>query len=87
MNYTKPFFAIAIGGVSSFIGYGLVFGNEKLYSSYVMPSILKLMDGEEAHSFAINLAKYKLVPFSSKYENEEILVILFSFFLKFIPFI
>jgi hypothetical protein len=75
MNYTKPVFAIAIGGVSSFIGYGLVFGNEKLYSSYIMPSILKLMGGEEAHNFAINLAKYKLVPFSSKYENEEILVI------------
>ena len=80
MSYMKPAFAIAIGGISSFIGYGLIFGNEKLYSSYVMPTILKLMDGEEAHNFAISLAKYKLVPFSAKYENEEILVIIYKFF-------
>jgi hypothetical protein len=80
MSYMKPAFAIAIGGISSFIGYGLIFGNEKLYSSYVMPTILKLMDGEEAHNFAISLAKYKLVPFSSKYENEELLVIILKFF-------
>jgi hypothetical protein len=74
MNYIKPAFAVAIGGATSLVGYSLIFGNEKLYSSYVMPSILKLMDGEDAHNFAINLAKFKLVPFSIKYENEEILV-------------
>ena len=61
-----------------FLGYNLMSGNEKFYSKYVMPTVLKLMDGEEAHNFAIKLAKYGLVPRGKHFLNEEILVIYFK---------
>ena len=78
MNYIKPALVLTLGGIGSLMGYGILYGNEKLYSSYIMPTIQKFMDGEEAHNLAIILAKYKLVPFSKRFDNEEILVIIIS---------
>jgi hypothetical protein len=74
MKFVKPAMVLAFGGITSYVGYGLLYGNENLYSNFVMPTIQKLMDGEQAHNFAISLAKYKLVPYSAKFKDEQILV-------------
>lgn len=39
-----------------------------------MPSLQKIMDGEQAHNFAILMAKYGCVPTKVHYKNEESLV-------------
>ena len=41
-----------------------------------MPVVQRVMDGEQAHNFAIALAKYGLVPFKKTLKNEQILVII-----------
>ncbi|KAL5021787.1 hypothetical protein ScPMuIL_000942 [Solemya velum] len=54
--------AIVIGGGTVFYGiYAVYSGNEKMYTNVVMP-VVKLLDAETAHNFAVKAAKYKLVP-------------------------
>jgi hypothetical protein len=40
-----------------------------------MPLVHKIMDGEQAHNFAILMAKYNLVPIEKKIENQQVLVL------------
>ena len=39
-----------------------------------MPIIHRVMDAEQAHHFAIQMAKYRLVPFAKRFEDDQILV-------------
>lgn len=67
---------VTLSGIIGGSAYGLFSGNEHFYSQYAMPVVQKVMDGEQAHNFAIKMAKYGLVPFNKKLPNEEILVTL-----------
>ena len=40
-----------------------------------MPIVHKLMDGEQAHNFAITLTKYGLIPVKKTLQDEELLVV------------
>lgn len=64
---------LAIAGLTTYSGYNLITGNEKFYSNYAMPLGRLLMDGEQAHNFAIASFKYGLAPLKKKLDNEEIL--------------
>ena len=48
--------------------------NEKFYADFVMPCVQNVMNGEQAHNFAIKMAKYGLVPNKVPLKNEECLV-------------
>jgi hypothetical protein len=64
----------ALSGATSFVSYNLLSGNEQFYSNYAMPTLHKLIDGEDAHNLAIKLAKYGLVPKAKLIKNAKILV-------------
>ncbi len=65
---------IALAGLTTYSGFSLLSGNERFYSNFAMPAVQAFMDGEQAHNFAIFLAKYGLVPFKRNLRNEQILV-------------
>lgn len=74
----RKFALFAVNGIIVGSAYGLLSGNEYFYSQYAMPIVQKVMNGEQAHNFAIKMAKYGLVPFKKHLPNENILVNFFS---------
>ena len=70
--------AVAIG---SLISVSYLKENEEFYTNVIMPSVHKLMDGEQAHNFAIKMTKFGFVPNKVHYENEDSLVkLIFSLY-------
>lgn len=71
---------MALGlGASTSIGYNLYQGNHEYYAHIAMPIIQKVMDGEQAHNFAIKMAKLNLMPKRKALDDEQILVIFFTY--------
>lgn len=73
MAQIRKFALFAVNGIIVGSAYGLLSGNEYFYSQYAMPIVQKVMNGEQAHNFAIKMAKYGLVPFKKHLPNENIL--------------
>ena len=66
-----PAFAFSFTSAASLLGYSTLSGNEHFYTEYLMPTIHKLFDPEEAHRLAIQMAKYGLVPKEHHIADEE----------------
>lgn len=64
-----------LSGIVSFTAFSYFNGNEKFFSKLVMPTLMKIADGEQAHNMAVLVSKYGLVPKGHKFKNESILVI------------
>lgn len=75
---------LVAAGLGTYSGYNLLSGNEHFYSNYAMPICRQVMDGEQAHLFAINCSKYGLIPWKKTLDSEQILVSLIqmSFYLN-----
>jgi len=54
--------ALITGGGVAFTGLNIVNGNESFYRDLFIPVIHKFIDAERAHSMAISMAKYSIVP-------------------------
>jgi hypothetical protein len=65
---------LAVTGLGTYSGYNLLSGNEHFYSNYAMPICRRVMDGEQAHHFAIACSKYGMIPWKKTLENEQMLV-------------
>ncbi len=46
----------------------------KFYKTVLMPCVRRVMDAEQAHLFAVKMAKLSLVPNLAKKKDHEILV-------------
>lgn len=63
---------VALGGSGVFAAVNIYNGNDKFYSSVIMP-VVHMLDPERAHQLGIIVNKYRLIP-KSNYVDPDTLV-------------
>mmetsp|Transcript_7459 Transcript_7459/g.8575 ORF Transcript_7459/g.8575 Transcript_7459/m.8575 type:complete len:388 (-) Transcript_7459:1224-2387(-) len=61
------------GSASAVLGYGVFAQDEWVYSNLIMPVVHRVLDGEDAHRFAVWAASKKLFPKSSFSPTESLM--------------
>lgn len=63
---TRKLISHALGVVGCtglmFTGYFTITGDEQFYQSFIMPSVMRVLGAEQAHTFAVWLASKGLIP-------------------------
>ena len=74
---TRKLISHALGVVGCtglmFTSYFTITGDEQFYKSFIMPSVMRVLGAEQAHTFAVWLASKGLIPVDVD-GNPEILV-------------